>query len=60
MMPGNNSLVLNQATMQEIVQYWIDNKMINKDESAPKVAYVRPSIAGGDDFVIGLASAESK
>lgn len=38
MMKGNNRLVLNEATMMEIVQYWLDNKMLNKDERSPKVA----------------------
>lgn len=36
-MIGSNSLVLNEATMIEALQYWLTNKVLNKDELAPKV-----------------------
>lgn len=39
-MKGNNSLEFNEATMMEIVQYWLDNKFLNRDETSPKVAGV--------------------
>lgn len=36
-MKGNNELVLNQATMIEAVQYWLDSRMV---QPVPKVTGV--------------------
>lgn len=36
-MTGNNEMVLNEATMMEIVQFWLNNKFLNKDEHSPHV-----------------------
>lgn len=43
MMKGNNEMVLNTATMIEIVQYWLDNKFTNPQSGGP---YVINFIAG--------------
>lgn len=42
-MTGTNSIEFNEATMIEIVQFYLDNKMLNKDELSPKVVSVRPT-----------------
>ena len=49
MLKGNNSLVLNTATMIEIVQYWIDNKALNKEETLPIVSNVEAASGGRYD-----------
>lgn len=36
-MKGSNSLILNEATMIEAVQFWLDSKMV---QHAPKVTGV--------------------
>lgn len=62
-MKGNNLLYLNTATMIEIVQYWLDNKFINKDESAPSVVHVcvsSPQRDLNDMFKVELASKDDK
>ena len=57
MLKGNNRLALNQATMREIVQYWITNKMLNKEEASPVVTDVEMGRLGserGDLFIVSL------
>lgn len=39
-MIGSNEMRFNGATMIEIVQYYLDNKLLNKNESSPKVTKV--------------------
>ena len=54
-MKGNNQLVLNEATMIEAVQFWLDSKMI---PTAPKVTQVSgPSDKYSDNsFTVSLDS----
>jgi hypothetical protein len=40
---GANELEVNEATMMAALQYWLDNKVLNKDEKSPKVTSVKPS-----------------
>jgi hypothetical protein len=60
MLKGNNELVLNTATMIEIVQYYLNNKLLNKDEHAPKVTNFAMSRGNSLDntFVVSLADGE--
>lgn len=39
-MIGNNSLILNEATMIEALEYWLVNKVLNKDEPSPRITAV--------------------
>jgi len=56
-MIGSNTIIFNQATMIEIVQYWITNKMMSKDEPSPAVHSVKATNVGmGDDFTVDLRS----
>jgi hypothetical protein len=41
MMRGRNELVLNEATMIEVVQHWLDTTMLNPDAERPRVTSVR-------------------
>lgn len=55
-MVGNNSMQLNEATMITIVQYWLDNKFLNKDEKSPKVvAFKRGGNTYDNNFEIELS-----
>lgn len=58
MMKGNNEMVLNTATMMEIVQYYLNNKLLNKDEHAPTVTgfALNRSHALDNTFVVSLSS----
>ena len=38
-MKGNNELILNEATMIQAIQFWLDSKMV---QQAPKVTSVKP------------------
>ncbi len=55
-MVGQNQMALNEATMIEVVQYWLDNKSLNKDEPRPKVTGVDKTSNGRYDaeFTISL------
>jgi hypothetical protein len=57
-MTGNNELILNEATMKEAVQFWLNSQMVNP----PKVTNVKA--AKGDSyspaFSISLDSDEHK
>ncbi|CAN1721978.1 conserved protein of unknown function [Hyphomicrobium sp. 1Nfss2.1] len=57
-MKGNNEMVLNTATMMEIVQYYLDNKLLNKDEHSPTVTgFALNGRAPLDNtFVVSLSS----
>lgn len=62
-MKGNNIIFLNTATMIEIVQYWLDNKFLNKDESAPRVTNVcvsSPLRELSDMFKVEIASKDDQ
>lgn len=48
-MTGANEMTLNEATMVEIVQYWFDNKFLNKDEPRPKVTSFKQGNSGRYD-----------
>ena len=52
-MIGSNQLTLNQATMIEALQFWLDSKMVGK---APKVTQVAgPTDKYGDNaFTVSL------
>lgn len=60
MMKGSNSLVLNEGTMIEIVQFWLNNKLLNKDEPAPVVTSFSSSSKappyGAPTFEVTLSS----
>jgi hypothetical protein len=45
-MKGNNSMELNEATMIEVVQFWLDNKMF-RENAAPQVTAVKTSPDSG-------------
>jgi len=52
---GSNALELNEATMIAALQYWLDNKVVNKDESGPIVKSVKASqTSGGNLFRVDL------
>jgi hypothetical protein len=38
-------MILNEATMIEAVQYWLANKVLNKDEIGPKITSVKATMA---------------
>lgn len=52
-MKGNNQLVLNEATMIEAVQFWLDSKMV---ATAPRVTQVAGPTDkyGGNNFTVSL------
>ena len=58
-MIGANRFELNEATMIEIVQYWINNKAWNSNEPRPKVVSVKAgsSTKYENIFDISLSSA---
>lgn len=39
-MIGNNSIILNEATMIEAIEYWLTNKVLNPHETSPRVRAV--------------------
>lgn len=58
-MKGNNKLILNTATMIEIVQRWVDAEMPNIAKGQ-KVSGVVPSQHGGGiDFEVRLSDKEN-
>ena len=52
-MKGNNELHLNQATMIEVVQQWIDENM---PKGAQTVTSVKPESGPLSGFVVSLSS----
>lgn len=56
-MYGCNSMELNEATMKEIVQYWLDNKFLNQHNGSPKVGSVKgENTLGCQTFTVELIS----
>ena len=54
-MIGTNELKLNEATMIEVVEYWLTNKVLRHDSPAPRVASVKASNNGYDSqFTVTL------
>lgn len=51
-MIANNKLILNQATMQEAIQFWLDSKTL---EPLARVNYVA-SVDASQTFTISLIS----
>lgn len=49
-MTGNNKMILNQATIQEAIQYWLDSKFV---KPSSRVTFVSKD---GDMFAISLSS----
>lgn len=45
-MKGSNELRFNVATMEEIVQFWLNNKWLNKNEPGPQVTLVEQQADG--------------
>lgn len=43
---GNNTLQLNEGTIIEALQYYFDNRVFNKDMTAPKVGSVKMATSG--------------
>jgi hypothetical protein len=64
LLKGHNRLVLNTATMNEIVQFYLDNKLVNRDESSPKVINFASAAHGryADEgmFEVSLDSSEAQ
>lgn len=56
-MIGSNKIKFNEATMIQIVQYYLDNKLLNKDEKSPKVSSVKGESSEGM-FTISLSEAQ--
>lgn len=51
-MKGNNELILNEATMIEAVQFWLDSKMVAR---APKVTGISAKNEGyNQTFAVSL------
>ncbi len=59
-MKGNNTLQINQATMCEAVQMWVDSIMPKKDARVKRVKRNNDSIAGSDQFDVDLETIEEK
>ena len=57
-MRGNNILSLNEATMIEVVQYWLDNKALNPQERSPVVKGVKKQANTFDTPVFDIQLAE--
>jgi len=52
-MKGSNDLILNEATMIEAVQFWLDSKMVPQ---APKVTGVKAKDDGySKTFTVSIA-----
>ena len=49
-MKGRNELRLNQATLKEVIQYWFDHKLLNRNESTPRVDSI--SFSRGEDHMV--------
>lgn len=59
MFKGNNRIVLNEATMIEAVQFWLNDQ--HKKGRAPKVDGVRPnmnSASSGTEFIVSTVEPE--
>lgn len=52
-MTGNNKIILNNATMQEAIQFWLDSKTINP------IAVVSFVTQKNDVFEISLGEIEA-
>lgn len=50
-MRGHNKIQFNAASMIEIVQYYLDNKMLNPQEPRPKVTSVEALSSGRLDNI---------
>lgn len=59
-MKGMNELRLNKDTMCEAVQYWLTNKVWNKDEPSPDVTGVEYSGAHSEFVVTIQTKPETK
>jgi len=59
-MKGANSMNLNQATMCEAIEYWLTNKVFNKDENSPIVSGVKELSQRGEGFEIKLSENDAK
>lgn len=59
-MIGTNTLQFNESTMCEIVQYWLDNKLLNPNNHSPVVMQVKASGEFSPTFSITLQSDENK
>lgn len=56
-MKGINELIINQATMVEAVQFWLDSKMV---QQAPRVLAVTETGRGHDEvFKVSLGDRSS-
>jgi hypothetical protein len=54
-MQGNNTLILNEATIQRALQYWLDHQVFRGDVSGIKVTGVEGVYQDGvTGFKIGL------
>lgn len=56
-MIGNNKLILNQATMQEAIQYWLDSKSL---KPLSKVNYISSNNNSNQDFTVAVVAESIK
>jgi hypothetical protein len=54
MLYGKNELHLNEVSMVTIIQYYLDNKLLNKDNHSPKVEAVRVKDMNAGIFIVSL------
>lgn len=57
-MKGNNQMMLNQATMCEAVQYWLENKVFGQNNISPEVTVVKKASVAEGFFDVSLTSKE--
>lgn len=53
-MTGNNEMIINQATMKEAIQFWLNEVVLKEPAIVSSVATVSPNGSGYDDFCIKL------
>ncbi len=59
-MKGTNTLTLNEATMIEIIQYWLTNKALNPNEPSPKVSGVKGNSSYEGGFTVTLMTEDDQ
>ena len=58
-MTGNNTLILNQATMNEAVEYWLKHTQLKQKAKVKKVTFDSGNGKySGDSFVVELLAVE--
>ena len=57
-MLGNSSMELTTKVMCEAIEYWLTNKVLNKDEPSPVVNDVTQNGSPGKTFTVSLKEKE--